>query len=244
MVDGGMARQRILIVEDEPDIVELVRYNLEKQGFAAEAAGGGREALRKARSGRYDLVLLDLMLPEMDGLEVCRAMRADRSLSHIPVIMLTAKSEEVDKVVGLEVGADDYISKPFSPRELVARVRAVLRRSAREEEPSGRKLLKAGGLEIDRGRYVVRKGGVPLDLSAMEYRLLCYLAERPGRVFSRDALLDAVWGREAFVEPRTVDVHIRRLREKVEDDPSSPAHILTKRGLGYHFAEGPEEAGR
>jgi phosphate regulon transcriptional regulator PhoB len=238
-----MAGARILIVEDEPDISELVRYNLEKQGFATGSARNGQEAMRKVRSESYDLVVLDLMLPGMDGLEVCRAIRSDRVLSAIPIIMLTAKSEEVDRVVGLEVGADDYVSKPFSPRELVARVKAVLRRSAREEAP-GQKLMRAGKLEIDAAGYTVKKDGAALELSAMEFKLLLYLARRPGRVFTRDALLDAVWGEEAFVEPRTVDVHIRRLREKIEDDPSRPLCIQTTRGLGYYFAGKAEGPGR
>jgi DNA-binding response OmpR family regulator len=230
--------KRVLIVEDEPDIVELVSYNLKKEGFLTSSARSGSEALKKIRSDRYDLIVLDIMLPEVDGLELCRILKADSALSRIPIIMLTARSEEVDKVVGLELGADDYITKPFSPRELVARVKAVLRRSLAEKEPvPGRKMLKAGSLEIDGERYIVKRGGVPLSLSAMEFKLLFYLAQRPGRVFSRDSLLDAVWGDEAYVEPRTVDVHIRRLREKIEDDPSNPGYILTKRGVGYFFTE-------
>lgn len=233
--EGG---KRVLIVEDEPDIVELVSYNLKKAGFSTRSARSGTEALKKIRSEQYDLVVLDIMLPEIDGLELCRTLKADSSLSRVPIIMLTARSEEVDKIVGLELGADDYITKPFSPRELVARVKAVLRRSLAEREPAaGGKMLKAGGLEIDGERYIVKKGGAPLTLSAMEFKLLFYLAQRPGRVFSRDSLLDAVWGDESYVEPRTVDVHVRRLREKIEDDPSNPAYVLTKRGVGYYFTE-------
>lgn len=236
--DAPSGGRRVLIVEDEPDIVELLSYNLKKEGFLTWSARNGSEALKMIRSEKYDLIILDIMLPEIDGLELCRILKADSATSRIPIIMLTAKSEEVDKVVGLELGADDYITKPFSPRELVARVKAVLRRSAAEKEPEPKqKMLKVGNLEIDGERYVVKKQGAPLSLSAMEFKLLFYLAQRPGRVFDRDSLLDAVWGDEAFVEPRTVDVHVRRLREKIEDDPSSPAYILTKRGLGYYFTE-------
>ncbi|GAB4387690.1 MAG: response regulator transcription factor [Thermodesulfovibrionales bacterium] len=239
-----MAGELVLIVEDEPDIMELVRYNLEKQGYRTDWARDGREALRKIRSREFSLVILDLMLPGMDGLEVCRAVRGDAALSSLPIIMLTAKGEEVDRVVGLEVGADDYISKPFSPRELVARVRAVLRRAGREGAPAEARVIRAGGLEIDAGRFAVVRDGAAVALSAMEFRLLLYLAERPGRVLSRDVLLDAVWGDESFVEPRTVDVHIRRLREKIEADPSNPVYIMTKRGVGYYFAEAEAEGGR
>jgi phosphate regulon transcriptional regulator PhoB len=236
--DSPPGGRRVLIVEDEPDIVELLSYNLKKEGFLTWSARNGSEALKMIRSEKYDLIVLDIMLPEIDGLELCRILKADSATSRIPIIMLTARSEEVDKVVGLELGADDYITKPFSPRELVARVKAVLRRSAAEKEPAPKKkMLKVGNLEIDGERYIVKKDGAPLSLSAMEFKLLFYLAQRPGRVFDRDSLLDAVWGDEAFVEPRTVDVHVRRLREKIEDDPSSPAYILTKRGLGYYFTE-------
>ena len=234
-----MADKRVIVVDDEPDIVDLVVYNLAKDGYVTESARSGTEALKKLREERYDMVILDLMLPEMDGLELCRTMKKDPSLSDVPIIMLTARGEEIDRVLGLELGADDYITKPFSPRELVARVNAVLRRAGpkRGGTPPGKGLLRVGGLEIDRERYTVKKHGRPLTLSVREFKLLLYLAERPGRVFSRDSLLDAVWGDDAYVEPRTVDVHIRRLRERVEDNPSAPAYILTKRGVGYYFAE-------
>ncbi len=234
-----MADKRVIVVDDEPDIVDLVVYNLAKDGYVTESARSGTEALKKLREERYDMVILDLMLPEMDGLELCRTMKKDPSLSDVPIIMLTARGEEIDRVLGLELGADDYITKPFSPRELVARVNAVLRRAGPKGDgtPPGKGLLRVGGLEIDRERYTVKKDGRPLTLSVREFKLLLYLAERPGRVFSRDSLLDAVWGDDAYVEPRTVDVHIRRLRERVEDNPSAPAYILTKRGVGYYFAE-------
>ncbi|NOZ26369.1 MAG: response regulator transcription factor [Nitrospirae bacterium] len=234
-----MAEKRVIVVDDEPDIIDLVAYNLRKEGYVTESALSGTEALKKIREGRYDMVILDLMLPEMDGLELCRTLKKDPALSAIPIIMLTAKGEEIDRVLGLELGADDYITKPFSPREMVARVNAVLRRSGSREGAGDAKkgLLRIGSLEIDRERYTVKKDGRQISLSIREFKLLLYLAERPGRVFSRDALLDAVWGDDAYVEPRTVDVHIRRLRERVEDNPSAPAYILTKRGVGYYFTE-------
>jgi|Deesub1362A_J573_1020465.scaffolds.fasta_scaffold00093_100 phosphate regulon transcriptional regulator PhoB len=228
-----MAGRKILIIEDEPDIVELIRYNLEKQGYETDTAGDGRVALEKLHKGNYDLIILDLMLPEIDGLELCRIVKADRALSHLPIIMLTAKSEEVDKVLGLELGADDYVTKPFSPRELLARVKAVLRRTA-ERPPEG-KVVRIGDLKIDKETYRVTKRGVPINLSSTEFNLLLYLAERKGKVFSRDYLLDAVWKGETFVEPRTVDVHIRRLRTQIEDDPSKPVYIKTRRGVGYYM---------
>jgi phosphate regulon transcriptional regulator PhoB len=234
---GG--RQRVLVVEDEADIAEIVAYNLKKEGFDVDAAPDGEAALRKIRAGRFDLVVLDLMLPGMGGTELCRILRGGPKTAALPIIMLTAKSEEVDRVLGLELGADDYITKPFSVRELLARVKAVLRRTgekaARAEAEKGEKVIKLGGLVIDKDAYRASKKGVPLKLSSTEFRLLLYLAERRGRVFSRDQLLDAVWKGEAYVEPRTVDVHIRRLRAQVEDDPSEPAYIKTMRGVGYYM---------
>jgi DNA-binding response OmpR family regulator len=231
--------RKVLVVEDERDINELVSYNLGKAGFRVESAFDGAEALRKAHREKFDLIILDIMLPGMDGFELCRAVKSDRELSGIPIIMLTARSEEVDRVLGLELGADDYVVKPFSPRELVARAKAVLRRVARREEAgeaAGGKVFATGDIEIDAEKFVVRKRGSPVALSATEFKLLLYFASRPGRVFSRDFLLDAVWGDESYVEPRTVDVHIRRLREKIEDDPSNPKRLLTRRGIGYYFS--------
>ncbi len=233
-----MTSRSILVVDDEADLVELVSYNLKKEGFAAESASDGEEALSKVRKKHYDLVILDLMLPGIQGTELCRILRSDSRTARTPIIMLTAKGEEVDRVIGLEMGADDYVTKPFSPRELVARVKAVLRRLP-GEHPSGERLLKIGGLEIDRERYSVTVKGRPVKLSATEFRLLLYLAERKGKVFSREQLLDAVWLDEAFVEPRTVDVHIRRLRSQIEDDPADPKYIRTLRGVGY-FLSGKE----
>ena len=224
--------ETILIVEDEADIAELVKYHLVKEGFAARTVGNGTQALELIVRDHPDLIILDLMLPGKDGLEICRRLRSNSVTQSIPIIMLTAKAEEVDRIVGLEIGADDYVPKPFSPRELVARVKAVLRRTtaplAPDESP-----VSAGNLRLDPIRHDVTKEGQTVDLSAMEFRLLEFFLRHRGRVFTRTHLLDQVWGQDRFVEPRTVDVHIRRLREKVEDDPRKPALILTVRGLGY-----------
>lgn len=225
--------KNILVVDDEADLVELVSYNMKKEGFRVDSASDGETALAKIRKGKYDLMLLDLMLPRIQGMELCRILRNDPETSILPIIMLTAKGEEFDKILGLEMGADDYMTKPFSPRELVARVKAVLRRS--KEKPINEKLLKIGDIEIDRERYVVSVKTKPVKLSATEFRLLLFLAERRGKVFSRNQLLDAIWRDEAFVEPRTVDVHIRRLRSNIEKDPAQPMHIKTMRGIGYFF---------
>jgi phosphate regulon transcriptional regulator PhoB len=223
----------ILVVDDEADLVELVSYNLNKEGFIVDSAADGEAALSKLRKGKYDLVVLDLMLPGIQGIELCRILRNDPKTASLPIIMLTAKGEEIDRIVGLEIGADDYVTKPFSPRELVARVKAVLRRS--KEKPVTDKLLKVGELEIDKERYNVSIKGKAVKLSATEFKLLLYLAERKGRVFSREQLLDAIWRDEAFVEPRTVDVHVRRLRSHIEEDPANPRYIKTMRGIGYFF---------
>jgi phosphate regulon transcriptional regulator PhoB len=225
--------KNILIVEDEADLVELISYNLKKEGFNVDSAMDGETALSKIRKGRYDLVVLDLMLPGIQGMELCRILRGDPKTETLPIIMLTAKGEEVDKILGLEMGADDYITKPFSPRELVARVKAVLRRSL--EKPSAEKVLKVGELVIDKERYTVTIKGKPMKLSAKEFKLLLFLVERKGKVFNREQLLDAVWSDESFVEPRTVDVHIRRLRSQIEEDPAHPKYIRTLRGIGYFF---------
>lgn len=223
----------ILVVDDEADLIELVSYNLRKEGFIVDSASDGETALTKIRKGKYDLLILDLMLPGIQGIELCRMIRNDPKHSRLAIIMLTAKGEEVDKVVGLEMGADDYMTKPFSPRELVARVKAVLRRL--KEKPVSEKILKIGELEIDRERYTVSIKEKPIKLSATEFKLLLFLAERRGKVFSRDQLLDAIWRDEAFVEPRTVDVHVRRLRAHIEEDPANPIFIKTMRGIGYFF---------
>ena len=226
------AKRRILIVDDEADLVELVSYNLKKEGFAVDSANDGESALKKIRREGYDLLVLDLMLPGLQGLEMCRIIRNDQKTAGLPVIMLTAKGEEVDKILGLEIGADDYITKPFSPKELIARVKAVLRRTEKKIV-SGRIVIN--DIEIDSERYTLTIKGKPIRLSATEFKLLLFLAERRGKVFSRGQLLDAIWQEEAFVEPRTVDVHIRRLREQIEKDPSEPRYIKTMRGIGYYF---------
>jgi phosphate regulon transcriptional regulator PhoB len=225
-------KTKILVVDDEKDILELITYNLQKEGFYVEVSPDGEDALKKIRSERFDLVLLDLMLPGMQGMEICRNLKSGDDTASIPIIMLTAKSEELDKVLGLEMGADDYITKPFSPRELVARIRAVLRRA--REAPEQERVINIGDLVINTDTYQVMKKDRPIQLSATEFRLLVYLVQKKGRVFNRDMLLNAVWKDEAFVEPRTVDVHIRRLRSRIEDDPSHPEYIKTRRGIGYY----------
>ncbi|MGC2061965.1 MAG: response regulator [Thermodesulfovibrionales bacterium] len=230
-----MSAKKILVVDDEPDIVELVSYNLKKEGFEIVSALDGEEALTKIKNHTFDFVILDLMLPGIQGIELCRILRNDPKTKNLPIIMLTAKGEEIDRILGLEIGADDYMAKPFSPRELVARVKAVLRRAA--EKPADEKTIQLGNLLINKETYTVLKNDTPLSLSTTEFRLLLYLAERRGKVFSRDQLLDAVWKDEAFVEPRTVDVHIRRMRAQIEDDPANPKFIKTRRGIGY-FVEG------
>lgn len=226
---------KILIVDDEPDIVDLVTYNLKKDGFRVTTASDGEEALSKIRKDKFDLVVLDLMLPGIQGVELCRIIRNDPKTAGIPIIMLTAKGEEVDRVIGLESGADDYMTKPFSSRELIARIKAVLRRTG--EKISTGKTIRIGDLLINTETYGVTKGKTPLELSATEFKILLYLVERKGRVFSRDQLVDAVWKGEAFIEPRTVDVHIRRLRTQIEDDPSNPVYLKTRRGVGYYVDE-------
>ena len=232
--------KRILIIEDDRDIVELVRYNLTSEGFEVNSAADGISGLAYLRKTPPDLLLLDLMLPKMPGLEICKEIRRDPALNRLPILMLTARGEEADRVVGLEMGADDYVTKPFSPRELVARVKALLRRT----EPAGEvdRPIEVGKLLIDPSAYRVSRGGKALTLSTLEFRLVHYLAARPNRVFSRDQLLDAVWGTERYVTPRSVDVYIRRLREKIETDPENPVHLKTVRGAGYLFESA--EAGR
>jgi phosphate regulon transcriptional regulator PhoB len=227
-------RQRIVIIEDERDIVELVRYNFRKEGFEIECFFRGREGLEYLRRNPADLVLLDILLPDEDGFEICKRLRADERMKSLPVIFLTAKSEEMDRVLGLEIGADDYVVKPFSPRELVARVKAVLRRQERVAEK--REVVESGALRLDTRTQEVTVRGKLVELSALEFKLLYFLASHPRHVFDRDRLLDEVWGRDRFVTPRTVDVHIRRLREKIEDLPNRPHFLQTVRGSGYRFS--------
>ena len=225
--------KRILIIEDDRDIVELVRYNLAKEGFHVSSASDGSTGLSTLKKTPPDLLLLDLMLPQLSGLDICREIRRDDSLNRLPILMLTARGEEADRVVGLEMGADDYVTKPFSPRELLARVKALLRRAEPPSETP--RVLEIGKLSIDPASYRVTHSGKPVTLSTLEFRLLFYLASRPNRVFTRDQLLDAVWGSDRFVTPHSVDVYVRRLREKIEADPELPVHLKTVRGAGYLF---------
>jgi DNA-binding response OmpR family regulator len=227
---------RILLVDDEQPVQKLLAYPLQKEGYEVVQALDGADALSHFEREHFDLVVLDVMLPRMDGLEVCRRMRAHSS---VPIIMLTAKSEEIDKVLGLELGADDYITKPFSMREFRSRVRAALRRAEMvpsrteaNEEP-----LQRGDVLIDFVKRSTEVRGEPVDLTYVEFEILAALASHPGRVFPRDALLDRVWGDSAYRDPRTIDVHIRHLREKVERDPKNPEYLLTVRGVGYRFRD-------
>ena len=228
-------KRTILVVDDEKDIRELVRFHLEQEGYTVREAESGEEALQRVTAERPALVVLDIMLPDADGIEVCRRLRATAATASVPIVMLTAKATEVDRVLGLEIGADDYITKPFSPRELVARVRAVLRRTHGEEVPPPHEVFERGRLRIDFDTYEVAIDGAPVSLSLREFELLKFFVRHPHRVYDRLQLLDLVWGRETFVEPRTVDVHIRRLRKHVERDDASPELILTVRGVGYKW---------
>jgi len=223
-----------VIIEDEKDLVELVRYNFRKEGFEVQAFLRGKEGLEFLRRNPADIVLLDILLPDADGFEICRRLRADSRMASLPVIFLTAKGEEIDRVSGLEIGADDYVVKPFSLRELVARVKAVLRR----QERAGKKheVVESGALRLDSSTQEVLVSGRPVVLSTLEFKLLHFLASHPRHVFSRDRLLDEVWGQDRFVTPRTVDVHIRRLREKIEAQPDRPRYLQTVRGAGYRFS--------
>jgi two-component system phosphate regulon response regulator PhoB len=223
--------KHVLIIEDDKDIVELVRYNLEKEDFRVTAVQDGLNGLAQVKKSPPDLLLLDLMLPKLSGLEICKEIRRDPSLNRLPILMLTARGEEADRVVGLELGADDYVTKPFSPRELVARVKALLRRA--EPAPQVSRPLEVGPLRIDPASYRVTRAGKPVSLSTLEFRLLYFLSAHPNKVFSRDQLLDTVWGTERFVTPRSVDVYVRRLREKIEADPEHPVYLKTVRGAGY-----------
>ena len=226
--------KKILVVDDEKAIVDILKFNLVREGYEVISAYDGKDGYEKAVSENPDLILLDVMLPEMDGLEVCRKVR---SVSNTPIIMLTARGEEIDKVLGLELGADDYCTKPFGVRELMARVKANLRRSV-SDIPQGSTddtVLKFTGLDIDLGKYEARKDGKILDLTFREFELLKFLASTPEKIFSRETLLEKVWGYEYCGDGRTVDVTVRRLREKLEDNPAEPKYIMTKRGIGYYF---------
>jgi DNA-binding response OmpR family regulator len=233
--------QRIVVIEDETDIVELLDFNLRKEGFDVKGFNRGREGLEALRRGPADLALIDIMLPDVDGLDICKLVRADEHLRHLPIIFLTAKAEELDRILGLELGADDYIVKPFSPREVVARIKAVLRRREIDEDHSV--VIETRELRLDPRTQEAIVRGQNVALSSLEFKLLHFLASHPRRIFPRESLLDRVWGRDRFVTPRTVDVHIRRLREKIETQPDKPQYLQTVRGSGYRFAAeapGPE----
>lgn len=224
--------EKILIIEDEKEIADLIAYTLKKEGFDVSVAYDGEEALKKLRENTYDLLVLDLMLPHIQGIEICKIVRSNPKMENSGIIIVTAKGDEFDKVVGLEMGADDYLTKPFSTRELVARIKAILRRTKTSGED---KIIKIKDMIIDKEKYVITIRDKQIKLSATEFKLLLYLAERPNKIFNRDHLLDAVWGQDIYVDSRTVDVHIRRLRLKIENDPDNPEYIKTMRGVGYYL---------
>lgn len=228
--------ERILVVDDERPIADILKFNLEREGFEVDVAYDGEEAVAKARQSTFNLVILDIMLPKLDGFSVCKEIRAHSS---VPILMLSAKEAEVDKVLGLELGADDYVTKPFSPRELVARVRAILRRLRPAAEPQtdhqADQLLKGGPLTLNLTSYDVKKSDVVIDLTPREFELLRHLVAHAGQVFAREALLQEVWGYDYYGDVRTVDVTVRRLREKIEENPAQPELIKTRRGIGYYF---------
>lgn len=226
----------ILVVDDEKPIADILKFTLEKEGYQADVCYDGATAVRKISSMQYDLVLLDVMLPQKDGFQVCKEVR---QISSIPIIMLTAKDAEVDKVQGLELGADDYITKPYSSRELLARVKANLRRYQAPDTATS--VIQVDELVIDPAMYQVKKKGEEIDLTHREFELLTYLAKHRGQIFTREHLLQSVWGYDYFGDVRTVDVTIRRLREKIEDDPGNPTYVVTKRGIGYKL-QGSEKS--
>jgi two-component system response regulator RegX3 len=232
MTANGTAR--ILLVEDEESLADTVRYNLEREGFAVVVATDGRLALERFRSETPSLVILDLMLPELSGLDVCRQIR---QISNVPIIMVTAKDAEADKVSGLEIGADDYVTKPFSVRELVSRVRAHLRREEMSGGAAAGAVLRGGPVELDVDRHEVRVRGGSVQLPPKEFGLLEILLRLKGRLLTRDHLIAEVWGADYFGDTKTLDVHVKRLRQKLEEDPHRPAHLLTVRGLGYRFVD-------
>jgi DNA-binding response OmpR family regulator len=233
LLTRASSKAKILVVDDEPDTIELITFNLRNAGYEVITATDGAEALRKAKSQAPSLIILDIMLPEVDGLEVNKMLRAEASTAHIPVLMLTAKAGEVDRILGLELGAKDYVTKPFSPRELILRVRNILRQG--EAKPSEQKVYRFGELTIDLERHMVTVGGKPIELTATEFRLLALLAQRRGRVQSREQLLQDVWHYDSIIDTRTVDTHMRRLREKLG---KASKYLDTVRGVGYRFVEG------
>jgi two-component system response regulator RegX3 len=232
-MDGLMA-EAILVVEDERSVADAVAYALQREGFEVTVAREGKAALDLFQKAAPDLVILDLMLPGLSGWDLLGAFRRER---RVPVIMLTARAEETDRVAGLEMGADDYVTKPFSMRELVARVRAVLRRTSASAETASGEVLEAGGVRVDLDRHEVSVGGKALELSPKEFDLLAYLVRNAGRTRTREQILNAVWGEDAYIDQRTVDVHVRWLRTKIEEDPGKPERLLTVRGVGYKLAE-------
>lgn len=227
---------RILVIEDEKPIADIIKYNLEKEGYEVTVAYSGEEGVEAYKEVRPELIVLDLMLPDKDGLTACKEIRQE---STVPILILTAKDSEVDRVIGLEIGGDDYVTKPFSNRELLARVRALLRRvsynSNAVNKKAQKRTIKVGDLKIDFKKAVVEKNGREIELTNREFKLLSYLVEHSDEVLTRDRLLNEVWGMEYFGEDRTVDVTVRRLREKIEDDAGNPRYIMTKRGMGYYF---------
>ncbi len=229
--------KKILIVDDEKNIVDILKFNLKKEGFSTLEAYDGEQALELALNEKPDLILLDVMLPKMDGFTVCRKLRQSIAT---PILMLTAKEEEVDKVLGLELGADDYITKPFSQRELMARIKANIRRMALEEVAATKSnLIQCGDLFIDVDRYEIKRNETQIELTLREFELVKFLAMHPGQIFSRENLLEKVWGYEYYGDVRTVDVTVRRVREKLEKDPANCEYIMTKRGVGYYFNRQP-----
>jgi len=230
--------KKILLIEDDADLFSLLKYNLEKEGFSLTGSQTGRGAIELCRQVRPDLILLDIMLPDSDGLDICKGIRKDPDLASTPVIFLTARASETDRIVGLELGANDYVVKPFFVRELIARVRLQFRGA----QATPARVLEGGGLELDRTSCQVRLNGAPLALTATEFRLLEHLMSRPGVVFSREQLLDAVWGEDRAITDRAVDVYVLRLRQKVEEDPANPVLIRSVRGFGYTFEPRRAEA--
>ena len=226
--------KKVAIVEDEAELATLIEYNLTRGGFQTRIFGGGEGTLRELEGWQPDLIVLDVMLPGQDGFELCRRIRMGEKLARTPVVFLTARSDEVDRVLGLEIGGDDYITKPFSPRELVARIKAHLRRSDTDAEPK-QTTLDMGPFRLDLGARRVFQNGKELELTATEFRLLEFFLTHTGHAWSREQLLREVWGEQHFVTPRTVDVHIRRLREQIEEKPDDPAYLVTVRGFGYRF---------
>jgi phosphate regulon transcriptional regulator PhoB len=226
--------KRIAIVEDEAELAALIDYNLSRQGYQTQVLSGVKGTLRTLEQAKPDLIVLDVMLPEIDGFELCRQIRQSSVLGRIPVLFLTARSDEVDRVLGLEIGGDDYMTKPFSPRELIARVKAHLRREEMDSEPAA---VSMGPFRLDRTARRVYLAERELALTSTEFNLLEYFLTHPGRAYSRDQLLESVWGEQRYVTPRTVDVHVRRLREQIEEQPDSPRYLTTVRGFGYRFEE-------